>query len=147
MQLLQRRFGKDVVLLHDADGAPSVDGYDGHISISHCNGVAVLATHQSIRIGIDIERKRTQLINIKHKYLTAAEMEEFTSIEQLLWAWTAKEAVYKSAGISGLSLTAIELNRSDMSASVTSLTSKGQLKFRLYSTYSDEIMTTVAIPE
>lgn len=145
MQLIRTRFGDDAVLLHDESGAPSVDGYDGHVSISHCRSLAALAIHPRLRIGIDIETERTQLLRIQNRYLTATEAAEFRSIRQLLWAWTAKEAVYKAAGIEGLPLTSIALDHASLTAELTGKDVEKR-RFRLYSAFSDNIMTTVAVP-
>jgi len=144
MRILRRNFGQNVTLLHDHDGAPSVDGFDGYISISHCNGMAAVAIHPSLRIGIDIETPREQLQRVSRKFLTDDESTRFHDIEDLLWAWTAKEAIYKAAGIAGLPLHDIHLISME---SATVDTSYGiQLAFRLRSSLSDGIMTTIAIP-
>lgn len=145
MRLIRRHFGTDAELLHDRDGAPSVEGFSGHISISHCRGLAALAIHPTMRIGIDIEQPRTQLAAVRHKYLTPAEAAALTTIDDMLWAWTAKEAVYKAAGTAGLSLTSIELSSDRTTATITSGTDQTTL-FRLYSAFSNNIMVTVAIP-
>lgn len=146
MQLLRKRFGAEVSLVHDADGAPSVEGFHGHISISHCAGIAALAVNDTRRIGIDVERLRSQLHRIKSKYLTAREIPEYTTTRQLLQIWTAKEAVYKAAGIPGLPLAAIEVLPPADWAIVTTAEG-GVRRFKIYSSFTDEVMTTVAIPE
>ena len=57
------------------------------ISISHCqNYVTLLLSNQSC--GVDIETKRKQILNIKHKFLTLI--------------WTLKEAIYKLCQFPGI---------------------------------------------
>lgn len=144
MRLLAKRFGSGTELLHDADGAPAVSGSSYRISISHCAGMAAIATHPTLRIGIDIETARPQLMRVRHKFLTEQEVDRYRSIDELLWAWTAKEAVYKAAGIAGLPLHAIQLG-SPSDASVTA--PDGTIRtFRLYSSADGPVTTTVAVP-
>jgi phosphopantetheinyl transferase len=110
--------------------------------------MVALAIHPTLRIGIDVERPRQQLIKVQHKYLNNNEMTILHNIEELLWAWTAKEAVYKAAGIPGLELASIALQlpvHGNASAEISD--GHGALrKFALYSRFHNDIMTTIAIP-
>ncbi len=105
MSLVCRELGAGVSVGHREDGSPVAVGFDGEISISHSRDYVALATHPQMRIGVDIEQPRAQLERVRSKFV--AEEETFESLDELLHAWTAKEAVYKAAGQPGLSLTDI----------------------------------------
>ena len=87
---------------HRADGSPYIEGLGREISISHCRGIAAVAVGSSERIGLDIERMRPTLYRVRRKYLSAEEMDRYSDGEDLLTAWTIKEAVYKAAAGRGL---------------------------------------------
>lgn len=103
--LVSRILGDAVSVDHREDGSPVAVGFEGEISISHSRDYVALATHPRMRIGVDIEQPRVQLERVRSKFV--AEEEAYDSLDELLHAWTAKEAVYKAAGQSGLSLTEI----------------------------------------
>lgn len=113
-QLIRRNLGEDVRVDHRPDGSPVAVGYVGEISISHSRDHVVVATHPRLRIGVDVELPRRQLERIRPKFLSETELCE--SLDDLLHAWTAKEAVYKAAGTVGLSLTEIEVDRVNKTA-------------------------------
>lgn len=108
-QLLRDLFGPDATLCHHPNGSPYLHNNPIHISISHCATHIAIATHPTQRIGIDIETWRPTLERVKEKFLTPDEIATYNTPELLLQAWTAKEAIYKAAGISGLSLLDIKL--------------------------------------
>lgn len=105
------------VIEHFENGAPYLEGYPGRISITHTNhffAVASLPKTPEINLdsfnprtamGIDAERlNRKQVLKIRDKFLSKTE-QEFISEDDLksnILAWTAKEALYKSALVSGL---------------------------------------------
>ena len=103
--LVARELGAGVTISHREDGSPVAAGFDGKISISHSKDYVAVATHPRLRIGVDIEQPRIQLERVRSKFV--ATEEAFDSLDALLHAWTAKEAVYKAAGTPGVSLTEI----------------------------------------
>lgn len=108
--LLRDMFGKDTKLLHRHDGSPFVEGHeDLNISISHSQEYVAIATHPTLSIGVDIEHWRPTLARVKEKFLTPQEIAVYNTPSLLLLAWTAKEAVFKAARITGLSLHDINL--------------------------------------
>ena len=102
---------------HFTSGAPYIEGATERISISHTNGLLVVATlpstpeahlaefNERTAMGIDAERAdRRQVIGLRERFLSAAELEmaEADSIEANITAWTCKEALYKAALTPGL---------------------------------------------
>lgn len=97
--LVRDAFGQDAVIAHHASGAPYVDGFAGHISVSHGGGFAVLAVSPSVPVGVDVECWREQIQRVAGKFLSPEEQAICRTPEDLLRAWTAKEAVFKASGI------------------------------------------------
>ena len=80
-----------VIIDHNSNGQPLLGGF--HISISHTNGYAcVLLSTQKV-VAIDIEYRSDRIERIRSKFLRSDEA--FTSIEDLLLVWSAKETLYK----------------------------------------------------
>lgn len=145
--LIRNAFGENVSLSHNADGSPQLIGCDLNISISHCKGMAIVASHPNKKIGVDIERWRNTLLKVKTKFLSQEEMEYYTSSSDLLTAWTCKEAVYKAAGCPGLDFARdinLPLNNIDHKAIVH--LPDGDRQFNLFTTASSEFTLTLAIP-
>lgn len=109
MRLVARVFGPDARYLHHPDGAPYVDCADRDISVSHGARRALLAVSRRGSVGVDIEQWRPQLQRVSSRFLSPDEQTRYTTPEQLLQAWTAKEAVFKAARIPGLVLADIRL--------------------------------------
>lgn len=87
---------------YDADGKPFLD--DAYVSISH-SGLCAAVVRAGFPVGLDVQRKDERLHTLYPKFVHAKE-EDFFSMQNdmdLLRLWTAKEAVYKLAGIRGLS--------------------------------------------
>ena len=90
---------------YDKSGRPSINS-DLNISISHSNFMAAVVISSISKTGIDIELKDTIIVNIKDKFLNESEKlnaKYETNIEYLTMIWTAKESIYKSLGIKGIS--------------------------------------------
>lgn len=110
--LLRRMLGHDVALTHTPDGAPVLPGIN--ISISHSREVAVVALDPLRQVGVDAEEMRPQLQRIKERFLSPRELSVFTLPDQLLTAWTIKEAVYKIAGAAAVEFRSAISVASDM---------------------------------
>ena len=97
--LLCRAFGHPVTLLHDKQGAPSVEGEAVNISITHTPRLVALALDDRQVIGLDAEQMdRRQVLRVRDKFLNANE-QEFIFSDDLaahVIAWTAKEAIIKA---------------------------------------------------
>lgn len=96
---------------HDPYGKPLLAGYDGHISISHGGGIAIVARNDHTPIGIDIEAPRPQLERVMRRFVGDKDFMrgDRPLLDWLLALWTAKEAVYKAASTPGLALAAIAI--------------------------------------
>lgn len=110
--LVAAAFGPDAHKYNLPSGAPEVRfsgpraGMHAPVfSISHSRDYAVLVVSPDGRpIGVDIESFRPTLRRVVPKFLSADEAAAYATDERLLLAWTLKEASYKAAGITGLSL-------------------------------------------
>lgn len=109
--LIAKAFGVNTELSHRADGAPYiVSRPDVCISISHCIDECVLVVSDK-SIGVDIETARPMLERIATKFLTPAEQDRGPhTLTVLMQMWSAKEAVFKCAGIPSLVVSAIEIS-------------------------------------
>lgn len=91
--------GRDVTIDHHSDGAPLIADYPGWVSISHSRSTVAVAIDPERAIGIDIEEleRAARLPKLAPRVLTASEIAIYASPEELLRAWTLKEAAYKAA--------------------------------------------------
>lgn len=99
--MLRMIFGEDIRYSHDDNGAPQVNR-DCYISISHCADEVVIAVDETCRIGVDVELWREQLPRVMPRVMSEPERAFYHSARHMLQAWTAKEAIYKAAGVAGL---------------------------------------------
>jgi len=94
-QILHELLGRDVEITHTPEGAPTLPGH--HISISHSRRLAAVALDPVRPIGIDVEEQRPTLEKVRDRFITPDEIARLSDIPTpLLFAWTAKEAVYKA---------------------------------------------------
>ena len=104
---------------HFQNGAPFLTGEECRISLSHCEGLYVVATLPSTPevelgvfsrracMGIDAESAdREQVLKLRERFLSDKElvMIPADNIEANITAWTIKEAAYKAALKEGLDL-------------------------------------------
>lgn len=90
-------FGK-VPIHYSHIGAPSIKK-EGFISISHNKHVAGIAYCNSFQVGLDIEPIHEKVLRVKHKFLgkKEKEMNDTSSVEEMIKIWSGKEALYKLA--------------------------------------------------
>ena len=92
LQLLHQMTGNDsLVIGHQDDGKPYVEGYN--ISISHTRGYATILLSRSHEVGIDIEYRSCRVARIVSRFIRPDEVSP--SVESQLIHWSAKEAVFK----------------------------------------------------
>ncbi len=90
---------------YDDSGKPFVNS-DLNISISHSKCMIAIVFSEHNEVGIDIEHKEKKIINIQDKFLNDSEKLENEyqyNVDYLTMIWTAKESIYKSLGIKGVS--------------------------------------------
>ena len=94
----------DARITHGPGGEPILSGF--HISVSHSRTHIAIALSRHCRPGIDIEPPSPRLARVVPRIMRP---DEPAGIDPLR-AWTAKEAVFKCAGVAGLVLSDIRLN-------------------------------------
>lgn len=105
--LLRRMLGAGAAIGHRPDGSPFVEGRDDlFISLSHSRRRLAIVVGADAPAGIDIEEPSPRLARVVPRVLNAAEPAGIDPLK----AWTAKEAVFKCAGIGGLVLSDISLD-------------------------------------
>ncbi len=105
--LVRQAFGPGAVIVHNADGVPSVEAHGGDhvasLSVSHSRDYACIAFSARRTVGVDVEQPRDQLRRVAPRVLSYGEMNVYgLSDALLLRAWTLKEALYKAALTPGL---------------------------------------------
>ena len=90
-------------ILYHETGKPYLPNLN--ISVSHSyDWLVVLFSHNGIDVGVDIEKVRDKILNIKEKFLSEKELQDLkdASLEKYTVYWCVKEAVYKAIGKIGL---------------------------------------------
>ena len=105
------------IIDHFENGAPFIEGYPGRISITHTTHFFAVASlpktpevnldsfNQRTAMGIDAEPfDRQQVIKVRNKFLSDEEqlLIPENDIRMNVQAWTAKEALYKTAFTPGI---------------------------------------------
>lgn len=102
--LLRAMLGCDVRIYYSPDGKPLLVGACGYISVSHTQGIAVLAYSPRQPIGVDVEFITRKVGVARSFVMNDGECDALPVEAQrtyTLLRWTAYEAVYKLAGGSG----------------------------------------------
>ena len=100
---------------YDLNGKPYLNK-NMSISISHSNEFVALGLSNQTNFGIDIQYKTEKIFKIQSKFLSETEKKNLgdnAGIDSLIRIWSAKESIYKSLGIKGVSFSKeleIELN-------------------------------------
>jgi 4'-phosphopantetheinyl transferase len=95
---------QQIEVLYKESGKPYLAG-DIKISISHSyDWLTVLFSFNKTEIGVDIEKVRDKILNIKDKFLSKKELQHLKDapLEKYTIYWGAKEAIYKALDITGL---------------------------------------------
>ena len=80
-----------LLITHNDDGKPQVDGYN--ISISHTKGRAAVLLSKDKTVGVDIEYRSDRVGKIAKRFIRPDEWTD--NIDMQLLIWSAKETVYK----------------------------------------------------
>lgn len=102
---------------HRNSGAPYLAAHpELHISVSHSRRLAALAVSRH-PVGIDVEEWRDNLPRVLPRVLSDTELAAWS--DHPLEAWTAKESLYKIAGIPGADFAAdLHIDRHTNTATV-----------------------------
>lgn len=98
---------KTIQIKKDSHGKPSFELLTGNFSLSHSGDFAVCAYHPDKMVGIDVEEIRSKIFLIRKKFMKPDELssiDQENTMESLIVAWCAKEAIYKWQGKKGLSM-------------------------------------------
>ena len=105
--LLYTVLGRQVNILYNEQGAPSLPDYEGlNISISHTKEYVAIALSEKSRVGIDVEYiehdaadgngKQPKVARVKNRFVRGDEFADNNI--SLLLHWSAKETVFKVLG-------------------------------------------------
>ena len=116
------------------NGKPYLMGLPFHFSFSHCKGYAACAVDDK-PIGIDIEIIHPRIAKVAHKFLNDQEktmiaaLDEKDQLNQLVFFWAAKEAMYKKHEQLGIDFSKdfniLELTQSDRGTVPAEILHKG----------------------
>lgn len=103
--LLSAMMGYPGEIVHAPSGKPSLKGFPGHISISHSRNIAAII-QSDFPAGIDVEETGRNVTDIARRFLSEEELSwtmksRDPQLARIL-CWSAKEAVYKMAGLRDL---------------------------------------------
>ena len=94
--------GEEKQIIYDADGKPALVDNSFQISISHSGGWVAVMADASQKVGIDIEVPTNKIEKVYKRFLNDTEQVELfdgKNLNQLMLAWSGKEALYKIIGI------------------------------------------------
>lgn len=81
------------------EGKPYFENDDTFFSLSHSYPYVACAVSTGISVGIDIQYKVEKIHRLQHKFLSEAERAiTGDTLDQLTFAWCAKEAMFKKYG-------------------------------------------------
>ena len=102
MRILMHAAHKTYEVHYEESGKPYINK-PLEISITH-SGQYILIASSSKPIGIDLEGSAEKCAKVYKKFLHQSEQKNFElgSAKSILWAWCAKEAIYKGVGKLGV---------------------------------------------
>lgn len=98
--LAKSMLNKDVDIIYNGSGKPSLKDSEFKISVSHTGDFVAVLIHPEKEAGVDIELIHERIFNITHKFISEEESKLFKTKElvELYKIWGAKEVVYKIYG-------------------------------------------------
>lgn len=134
---------------YSQNGKPTISHSQYHsISISHSGKLAGVFLHLREHCGLDIESVNRDFRKVEPKYLSSKES-ELAADTANGWAlfWCIKEAVYKSAGIPGLSLSQqIRIERNENNNFVAILVIGSPVCYTIFTLEHDDQLLVCCIP-
>lgn len=111
--LLKKMLGsEEVEITYNEFKRPYLKGRSEHISISHSHQWLAISIHKTHETGVDVEMIREKVINVKHKFCCAEELEfAQNDVDKLTLLWACKEAIYKVHGKKELEFKRIKIAR------------------------------------
>lgn len=88
----------------EESGKPNLAKNGAHISISHSFPMAAAIINLNEPCGIDVERPRHKMIQVREKFINGAEKKYSDDLEKLCAIWCGKEVLYKIYSRKKLSL-------------------------------------------
>lgn len=103
-RLLSQMLNATAEITYDANGKPFLKDNSYHLSISHSNQYAAVYLNQAKPVGIDIQRIKADIRKGFDFFLNAEEQLWVDKTDFMLMniLWSAKESIYKSAGVKDL---------------------------------------------
>ena len=95
----------DYKITYNNNGKPSLNS-KYNISISHSHEIAAVAISDNSKIGLDVQLKKSKIVNIQNKFLNKYEKSNIgddPTVDILTMVWTSKESIYKALGLKGIS--------------------------------------------
>jgi len=99
--LLNKVFGREVVVCYDENNKPYLQNASEHISITHSKNYIAVMAHPTHVVGIDLELRSNKVRRVYKRFLNPAEQQYLyneTNSSYLEIAWSAKEVLYKLIG-------------------------------------------------
>ena len=93
--------GVEKIIQYDTERKPSLSDNSFQLSVSHSGSWIAVMVHPIRAVGIDIEVPTPKIQNIYKRFLNETEQAAFSNgdnLNQLLLAWSGKEALYKIIG-------------------------------------------------
>ncbi|MDX9769775.1 MAG: 4'-phosphopantetheinyl transferase superfamily protein [Tenuifilaceae bacterium] len=108
---LLREFGYEGHVMYHPTRRPFLAHSRSHISITHSYPFVAVIMSEKFHVGIDIESFARPFAQVKDKYLSKREKKWVDNDDnrRLALIWSAKEAIYKLPGMSGLGGSDMEL--------------------------------------
>ncbi|WP_372474506.1 4'-phosphopantetheinyl transferase superfamily protein [Capnocytophaga sp. ARDL2] len=104
-KLLQLANIKEEDFFYESSGKPMLNN-GLHISFSHSFEYVAMAIHH-LPVGIDIEKIRPKLANVKRRFIDSEEnfISQNEQLNYLAIIWSAKESIYKTNNLKGIDAT------------------------------------------
>ena len=98
---LKNLLGVEKKIVYNEEGKPVFIDRSFHISVSHSGSWIAVVAHPDRQVGIDIEVPTEKIKKLYKRFLNETEQKELSNgenLNQLMLAWSAKEALYKIIG-------------------------------------------------
>ena len=105
MALVALNNGVHYPISYDEFGKPYYENGRAQISVSHSGGFAQAIISENISVGVDVEVLSETAYRVQKKFMSTDEIAFANSVDAKrisLYAWCAKEAIYKAMGQQGV---------------------------------------------